>query len=350
MCNTESTTENIKDTAKKDINWNSVFTVTSTLSASFLAFAGFMRYWVEAAYLNFWSIPLEFMHPKDNSFIYNLVTMIVIAIITLFISYVIYIIYKNIEISTVRKVCVKFKKAIFVISVFAFIFIIIDTILCLYLMSKADTGTFTVALLAIHHNKEMKILLLVSSAIFTFMLFGVGRAISPSIAKTSEKAPKNDQTKKDHPTKRQSNRKKKVNSKKCRFCKRKKNKENIDKNPALLKFIGILLICILVFSYGFYLYMFLLQQYKNTTSFEIIDEKYVVLYKDTESLIIKPCLIDDNTIYIDNDTYQLIDAKDTKIQTISFEKNGEESVFKRLASDDFQNLIKETNFNEDTPS
>ncbi len=335
MSDTESTLGTIKDISKKNINLNTVLATIPILSSIFYALSRFVQYWLEISYLSFWNIPKEFIHENDKSFIYNFVTIIAIVTIVLLIAYVIYKIYKKIEFTSECKVCIGFKKALLIFIVFSSFCIGIGAILCLYLISKADIGTFRIAIQIIFYDCNIRILLLFLSAIFTFTLFLLGYMISPRAAKISTETSTDNKTRKNH-------------SKKCLFHRKEKN--NPKKSHIFLKLISLLLIIISVLFYSVYLYTVLLQQYKNTTNFEMIDEKYVVLYKDTENFVVKQCLIDDNTIYIDNDAYQLIDTKDKKIQTIRFKKTGEESVFKRLSSEEFQNLINESNSDEDTPS
>lgn len=336
MSDAENTLEPIKDVSKKSVNWNIVLAAIPILSSIFYALIQFIQYWVEISYLSFWNIPREFMHSNDGTFVYNFITIIAVVIIALLIGYIIYQLYKKIEFTSKHKICIYLKQTLLIISVFAFVFLGIGTVLCLYLIKKVDVGTYSNVLHALIHDINIMILIFVLSIIFTITLFLFGFIISPRMAKISKDTFTDDEKKKDKP-------------KKCRFRK-KKNKENSYRNPVFMKLIGILLIITLVLGYGVYIYIVLLQQYKSTTDFEVINREYVVLYKNSENLIIKQCLINDNIIYIDNDAYQLIDAKDTKIQTITFKKNGEESVFKRLTSKEFQNLINETNPNEDTPS
>lgn len=332
MSDKENLTENIKDIAKKGINWNTVLTAIPILSSILYAIARFIQYWVEVSYLNFWRIPSEFMHTNDKSFIYNLVTIICTVTVATFISYYIYQIWGIIKSS---KKC-KFKKVLYKIlfigTVFLSLFFIISLLFSLYLMSRTDRGTFITALSVVIHDGEIMFLFAFLSTIFTMTLFCLGSAISPRTIKTSSKSSNYSENKHK---KRKKGKDKKVDTKKRKII-----------TKCVLGFIIIGFIV----GYSVYLYTVLLQQYKNTTAFEIIEGKYVLLYKDTENLVIKQCLIDDNSIYIDNDAYQLIDAKNAKIKTIQFNKNGEEPVFKRLSSDEFQKLIAETNSNEDTPS
>lgn len=331
----ENLTETIKDIAKKDINWNTVLAAIPILSSIFYAIARFIQYWIEISYLNFWSIPTEFIHTNDKSFIFNLVTIICAVIIATLISYCIYHIFLIIKNSKKRI----FKKVLYglllVGIVFLVLFIIIAVLFCLYLMSKADSGTFGTALSVVAHDGSVVFFCAFLSAIFTMTLFCLGSMISSKTVKTNPKLTN------DSPPKHKKGKKEKD---------KKDKKANAKNRKTIVIFIISLITIGSILGYGIYLYTVLLQQYKNTTAFGIIEGKYVVLYKDTENLVVKQCLIDDNSIYIDNDTYQLIDTKNTKIKTIKFNKNGEEPVFKRLSSEEFQKLISETNSNEDTPS
>lgn len=86
----------------------------------------------------------------------------------------------------------------------------------------------------------------------------------------------------------------------------------------------------------FAMYNSLIEQYKNTTTFDIIDNQYVVLYKDTDTFVVKNCCVHEGeAIYIDSDAYRLMDAKGVDVQTIHFTREGNDPVFYRLSSEEY---------------
>lgn len=307
MSDTESTLEIIKDVPKKSKNWNIVLAAIPILSSIFYALVRFIQYWVEISYLSFWNIPKEFIHKDDQSFVYNFIATISLAILSIFISYSIY----QTGISIQKHKHHKFLSIAFFIFVCATMLALIVAVISISLISEADNATLTDAIKVIFKDTGFTALLVILSAGCTLMLNFLGFICSESILSS-------------------------------------------DTSTKFLQKHKWFIMCVLFFAFTIYstysIGSYKIQQYQSTIEFNIIDRQYVVLYKDTETFVVKQCLIDDNIIYIDNDTYQLIDTKDKKIQTIRFKKTGEESVFKRLSAEEFQNLINESNSNEDTPS
>lgn len=273
----ESVVNTIPSEPKRKIEWNTIIAGISVLSVILSGVASFIQYWWDALYLRFWHISTDFIHTSERSFIYYLALLIGLTVIFFFISWGANRAYKLILHKSHNK-----KKArwfwIFVgfinILLFYFLFSILIWI-------DSDTLSFSFAWVIDIANMANFILVIIFGIIFAWLMFYVGHIFSTTGLTKNER------------------------------------KNFLYKH--IVSTIGIV-VTLTVLLGGSYILIYRFQSCKNTTTFDIIDNQYVVLYKDTDTFVVKECCIhrdgENDKIYINTDAYRLIDAKDIEVQTI----------------------------------
>lgn len=291
------------------------------LTGAFYAIFKFFYYWVERSYLAFWHLPKEFIHSNSNSFIYELIATAIIASVIFFFSYCFYLLKKEainalkIKRKCIKPCCIWVIRILFFIAIALFYSILLHTFGYLYI---EGTEGLSISYFSNLHDAQYLFTLFVMTILFSGLTYLIGFAYSSTI----RDKPKTEST-----------------------------KEKEFKHPKLY-FCSLVLI-IIVFSILSFLstYNSYIEQYQSTTTFDTIENSdNVVLYKDTDTFVVKKYFIIDETIYINRDTYQIVAAKNLPIETITLTKTSSEPVFRIISNDEFQNLINETNSNEDTPS
>ena len=291
------------------------------LTGVFYAIFKFTYYWVERSYLAFWHLPKEFIHSNSNSFIYELITTAIAVSIIFFFSYCFYQLKKEtinalkIKRECIKKCCIWAIRILFFIAIALFYTIIFHTLFYLYIKGTTE---FSFSYFSIPSDKAYISILLLMTALFSIITYLIGFLYSsPNTDKQNA----------------ESNKTKEFKYPKLYFC-------------SLMLLVIVFSILSFLSTYNSYI-----EQYQSTTAFDTIENSdNVVLYKDTDNFVVKEYFIIDETIYINRDTYQIINAKNLPIKTITLTKTSSEPVFRIIPNEDFQNLIKETNSNEDTPS
>lgn len=289
-----------------------------------MQFSSSFYYWVERSYLAFWHLPKEFIHSNSNSFIYELISTAIAVSIVFFFSYCFYQLKKEtinaLKINKIKKKCIKgfltyLVHILFLIAIILFYALLFHTLFYLY---EKGTTELSFSYFPILLDKEYTFILLFLAALCSALTHLIGFLCSPI-----NKDKQNDE----------SDKVKKFKHPKLYFC-------------SLVLIVIVFSILSLLSTYYSYI-----EQYQSTTTFDTIENSdNVVLYKDTDTFVVKEYFIIDETIYINRDTYQIIDAKNLPIKTITLTKTSSEPVFRIISNDEFQNLINETNPNEDTPS
>lgn len=298
--------------------------LASILTGAFYAIFKFFYYWVERSYLAFWHLPKEFIHSNSNSFIYELITTAIAVSIIFFFSYCFYQLKKEtinaLKINEIKKKCIKdfctyLIRFLFLIAIILFYASLFHTLFYLYI--KGTTG-LSLSYSSILSDTKYTFILLFFAALCSTITYLIGFLCSP-MNKNKQNAESNKAKEFKHP--------------KLYFC-------------SLILLVIIFSILSFLSTYNSYI-----EQYQSTTAFDTIENSdNVVLYKDTDNFVVKEYFIIDETIYINRDTYQIINAKNLPIKTITLTKTSSEPVFRIIPNEDFQDLIKETNSNEDTPS
>lgn len=291
------------------------------LTGVFYAIFKFSYYWVERSYLAFWHLPKEFIHSNSNAFIYELIASSIVVSILFFLSYCFYQLKKEaintikIKRKYIKKCCVWSIRILFVIIIITFYTLLFHTLYYLYIKG---TENLFFSYFSILLDEEYIYTLLFMAAFFGTLTLLIGFIYaSPSRDKQKE----------------ESDNEKEFNYPKLYFC-------------SLVLLVIFFAIAILFSTYNSYI-----EQYRSTTTFDIIENSdKVILYKDTETFVVKDAFIIDEAIYINRDSYQLIDAKDLPIKAITLAKTSSEPVFHIISNAEFQTLITESNSNEDTPS
>ena len=296
-------------------------TLASILTGVFYAILKFFYYWVERSYLAFWHLPKEFIHSNSNSFIYELISTAIAVSIVFFFSYCFYQLKKEtinalkIKREFIKTCCIWAIRILFFIAIALFYTIIFHTLCYLYI--KGTEG-LSISYFSILLDNKYVFMLLFMVVLFSTLTLLIGFLYSPmNKDKQNDKLDKVKEFK--HP--------------KLYFC-------------SLVLIVIVFSILSLLSTYNSYI-----EQYQSTTTFDTIENSdNVVLYKDTDTFVVKEYFIIDETIYINRDTYQLSDAKDVPIKTITLAKTSSEPVFRIISNDEFQNLINKSNPSEDTPS
>lgn len=311
---TNSKTEVLLEIIKKSDIFKSCISLFTILSGAFYAISSFIFYWLERSYLAFWGIPKEFIHKSSTYFLYNLITAFITVGLLMFFSFCFYQIVNAVISSnrTTETSHVKLKKVwragtyIFAsIILLVFYFVVIHTILYLYI--NGTTG-YTIYYFQILHDWEYKVMVVSLSFVFSSLTYLIGFCFSPA-----KKAENDAFAEKKHKV----------------------------KPPKSLFYILTILLIISMISVPVQIYKSYIDQYKATTTFETIENSnYVILYKDAETFVVKPCLIIDNTIYINRDIYQLIDSKEPIVQTITLQKTSTEPVFQFKTGHEFTTLLE----------
>lgn len=291
------------------------------LTGAFYAIFKFFYYWVERSYLAFWHLPKEFIHSNSNSFIYELIATAIVVSIVFFFSYCFYQLKKEaIDALKIKKKCIKtcciwIIRILFFIAINLFYAFLFHTLYYLYIMG---TEGLSIPYFSNLHDGQYLFSLFFMTILFSGLTYLIGFTYSSTI-RDKQKIESNTEHEFQHP--------------RLYFC-------------SLVLLVIICLIAIFFSTYNSYI-----EQYQSTTTFDTIENSdNVVLYKDTDTFVVKEYFIIDETIYINRDTYQIIDAKNLPIKTITLTKTSSEPVFRIISNDEFQKLINETNPNEDTPS
>lgn len=291
------------------------------ITGAFYAIFKFFYYWVERSYLAFWHLPKEFVHSNSNSFIYELIAVAIVVSVIFFFSYCFYQLKKEainalkIKRKCIKTFCIWVIRILFFVAITLFYAILFHTLYYLYIMG---TEGLSIPYFSNLHDDQYLFSLFLMAILFSGLTYLIGFAYSSTIS-DKQKTESNTEHEFQHP--------------RLYFC-------------LLMLLVIICLIATLFSTYNSYI-----QQYQSTTTFDTIENSdCVVLYKDTETFVVKEAFIINETIYINGDSYQLIDAKDLPIKAITLTKTSSEPVFRIISNDEFKNLINKSNPNEDTPS
>ncbi len=289
---TDDSNNKLKNIFLKD-GWVTAF---SAVSAGLLAVFSFIAYWFEVSYLNFWDIPTDFIHADNKDGIYRIIAAVCVSAVILFISY-----HANAFVTQIK--CI-WGKLVCLIVVYILYSIYCCMVFTFWLMSSTDVSldywdTFiTWMCLPPYCILIFLIAFILIVPIFSNVLYSILSAIIHFF------------------------RRKNLNNSKCSSKKNRKKREKRTSEEKYKLFMSVMyLILATAFIFlCFAIYDSLINQYENTTTFDIIDNQYVVLYKDTDTFVVKECCIhrdgENDKIYINTDAYRLIDAKDIEVQTI----------------------------------
>lgn len=287
-------------------NWNilsGIAAIFGIVTSIVYTSAKVLAYLYKKSYLIFWSIPEDFMHQGNSSFLYTLAIILSISIVLICASLLLTSILKQ-----KKEKCEK----ILVLVITGLICGGLTAIIALLLVSQSLKSYLSA--LSTSQIGYLLFFFCLCGGIETTFLWVIGKAYLSSITKQSIK------TFKDLKTELA--------------------------GGIIALFIAFNLAMLMAYSYS-------KQICRSTVQFNVIDTettKQVILYQDTDTYIVKDCYIQDNVIYINIGSYKLIDSTNVPVQIVTFNSKNDDSVFKRVSSTDFQNLINESNSNEDTPS
>lgn len=270
----ESVVNTIPSEPKRKIEWKEIASALTILSPLIYGIASGLDY----LYLLFWDIPFEFLHKESNYYVFLFVAVVCFAAVLGFISSVI-----NLMQTRVLHSKHKIGKSILLfilVLLFSFVLIVISAAAILY--AGSDNAPLIKILFYLFYDHKTLFTLIFLSVYFTVLFYLIGFSVIPLTNKEKKEKP-----------------------------------NESSKNRIILS--GFVLLTSILIAVGVFAYM-LVNTYKNTTTFDIIDNQYVVLYKDMDTFVVKECCIhrdgENDKIYINTDAYRLIDAKDIEVQTI----------------------------------
>lgn len=310
-----SVVDTIPSEPKRKIEWNTILAAISVLSVALGSVSTLIRYFGETLYLYFWGIPTDYSNTNNNSFIIELLLLIGFTLFLLLFSYGIKMMFELVQevakeiaqngpLKVVKEVVQKAaQKATLKRTMFYIIHIIIFIIICgivimllqpvLAFLSWAlsDDSIYTFNI-----DPSVELFVMPFSIIFTGGAYCIGWKIFTAMQPYAG------------------------------------IKDFFNKKRRQILGVTVLVIVIV----GCSMLIYRIGTCKNTTTFDIIDNQYVVLHKDSDTFIVKECCIhENNMIYIDMDTYRLIDAKNVEVQTIRLNPIGGGQAFERLSSEEY---------------
>lgn len=273
---------------KKKIEWNTILAVISVFSIVLGGIAALIQYFGEALYLSFWGISTDFAHTGNNSFLSEILLIVGLSLILLLFSYGVKRLFNQLHGAkhrVLKHILLFLLLCALTIFIFCFLFAFLSWV-------QSDNAKFT-----FHMDSSFWMLA---------VLFGI---LCASIAHY-------------------------IGWKLFTVMRPYKNIKELfnKKGRRILSALAITVI----FIGGSYVLTYRFQTCKDTTTFDIIDNQYVVLYKDTDAFIVKECCIhENNMIYINMGAYRLIDAKNVEVQTIRLNPIGGGQAFERLSSEEY---------------
>lgn len=288
---------------KRKIEWNTILAAISVFSIVLGGIAALIRYFGEALYLSFWGISIDFAHTSNKSFLSEILLIVGLSLILLLLSYGIKKLFDQSQDAEHRVL----KHAILFVCICALTIFIFCFLFAFLSWVQSDDTKFT-----FHMDSSFWVLAVLFGILFTGIAHYIGWKLY-----TVMRPYKN-------------------------------MKELFNKKGR--RILAALAITV-IFVGGSYVLTYRFQTCKDTTTFDIIDNQYVVLYKDTDTFIVKECCIhENNMIYIDMDTYRLIDAKNVEVQTIRLNPIGGGQAFRRLSSEEYAEHLASDQATPDTPS
>lgn len=283
-----SVVNTIPSEPKRKIEWNTILAAISVFSIVLGGIAALIRYFGEALYLSFWGISIDFAHTSNNSFLSEILLIVGLSLILLLFSYGVKRLFNQLQGAkhrVLRHILLFLLLCALTIFIFCFLFAFLSWV-------QSDDTKFT-----FHMDSSFWVLAVLFGILFTSIAHYVGWKLY-TITRPY---------------------------KGIKDLLNKRGKQIFTAIAAIVIVVG-----------GFYVLTYRFQTCKDTTTFDIIDNQYVVLYKDTDTFVVKECCIhENNMIYINMGTYRLIDTNNVEVQTIRLNPIGGGQAFERLSSEEY---------------